>query len=452
MASLGACGDDSAPADSGTDSGVDSSTGGDAGEDAGTDAGEDAAMDAAMDAPRDSAPPDPVGEVVFNEIVANHIGMDTAEYIELLGDADTDLSSLSILVLEGDGDSASASPGVIEDVLEVGTTDAEGFWQTGFLPMDTLENGSQTYLLVQGFTGAALMDLDEDDDGTLERTPWALILDELGVNDGGDGDLTYAGTSVLSPNDDGVDITFGGASRFPDGTDTDMPADWLRNDFDGAGIAALDPGTPQDGEALNTPGTPNAEASSPVAVINEFVFNHEGSDDSEFIEVLGNPDTDLSSLTFLVIEGDDLGQGRIEVVAPLDSTDADGYWSTTSDNFIENGTSTAMLVLGFTGVRGVDVDTDDDGTPDDPPWLAVLDSVSISDGEAGDLTYSSVVLTPDFDGGETTVGGASRIPNGTDTDATGDWVRNEFTSPGEASAAASGEAVNTPGAENMVAP
>ena len=55
---------------------------------------------------------------------------------------------------------------------------------------------------------------------------------------------------------DGLAYAPGGASRFPDGTDTDAITDWVRNDFDLAGITGF-PGTIVVGEAFNTPGMPN---------------------------------------------------------------------------------------------------------------------------------------------------------------------------------------------------
>ena len=51
---------------------------------------------------------------------------------------------------------------------------------------------------------------------------------------------------------DGLSFAPGGASRIPDGTDTDTTADWMRNDFDKAGIPG-NTGTLVGGEALNTP-------------------------------------------------------------------------------------------------------------------------------------------------------------------------------------------------------
>jgi uncharacterized protein len=49
----------------------------------------------------------------------------------------------------------------------------------------------------------------------------------------------------------------GGASRIPNGVDTNTVADWTINDFDGEGLPGFI-GTPAIGEALNTPGALNA--------------------------------------------------------------------------------------------------------------------------------------------------------------------------------------------------
>jgi hypothetical protein len=45
-----------------------------------------------------------------------------------------------------------------------------------------LENGDNvTFMLVSGFTGAVNDDLDTNDDGTLDATPWTAVLDEVSV-------------------------------------------------------------------------------------------------------------------------------------------------------------------------------------------------------------------------------------------------------------------------------
>jgi predicted extracellular nuclease len=189
-------------------------------------------------------------------------------------------------------------------------------------------------------------------------------------------------------------------------------------------------------------------------VINEYVANHTGSDTHEFVEILGDANTDYSALTLLEIEGDGSGTGVVDGVFPLGTTDADGYWTTGfRNNEIENGSITLLLVEDFTGSAGADLDTDNDGVLDTVPWTRVVDGLSIPDGGASDGAYASLVLARDFDGGTFTVGGASRIPNGVNTGTVADWTRNEYDGfglPGFAGSPALGEAINTPGTSNRV--
>ncbi len=171
--------------------------------------------DAAVDSGRPDAAP--IGDLPrINELVADHAGTDLCEFVEIIGDPRTDPLSSQI------------------------------------------ENGSTTLLLVSGLAGGAV-DLDIDDDGTLDEEPWSSLLDAVAISDGGAADLLYAGSVVLGPLYDGVQFAPGGASRIPDGVDTDEPRDWIRNDFDGEGLGCGD-GSPVAGEALNTPGTINREA------------------------------------------------------------------------------------------------------------------------------------------------------------------------------------------------
>ena len=194
--------------------------------------------------------------------------------------------------------------------------------------------------------------------------------------------------------------------------------------------------------------------STDIPIINEFVFNHDGADVNEYIEIFAAPNLDLSTYSIIVIEGDGSPSGVINNVFQVGTTDANGFWTTPFlSNTLQNGTQTVLLVENFTGTTGTDLDTNNDGILDLAPWTAIVDSVAVNDGTVGDLTYSPVVLTSSFDGGTATVGGASRIPNGTDTDAVGDWVRNDFDRagiPGFTGTPVAGEALNTPGAVNQL--
>jgi predicted extracellular nuclease len=230
--------------------------------------------------------------LVINEFVANHTGSDTEAFIEVFGAPNTDYSTYAVLEIEGDG-----SAGLVDDVFPVGTTDANGY----FVIDGDAENSSVTFLLVEGFSGNNGDDLDADNDGTLDLMPWTTLADDVSVSDGDVGDGFYSST-VLEPNFDGGTFTVGGASRIPNGTDTDSVSDWVRNDFSGAGLPPLDPGTPEPGEAINTPGAENqAVASAPELVINEIMQNPAavGDGSGEWFELFNptaNP-TDIEGWT-----------------------------------------------------------------------------------------------------------------------------------------------------------
>jgi hypothetical protein len=392
------------------------------------------------------AAPSTNGLIVINEFVFNHTGTDLYEFIEVYGVPNADYSDYTILEIEGDASVA----GTIDGVFPVGMTDANGFWTTGFLN-NMIENGTVTLLLVNGFMGSMGDDIDTDNDGTPDYTPWTTAVDAIAVNDGGSSDHTYS-ASVLTRGYDGNPFTYGGASRIPNGYNSNTPSDWLRNDFDGAGLPGFI-GTPSLGEAINTPGAFNEPVvPAPDPVINEFVANHDGADTHEFIEVFGQGDTDYSRFFVLEVEGDGLNAGRIDDVYRVGTTDADGFWTTGFlAGTLENGSMTLLLVENFTGFVGLDLDTDNDGVLDETPWGRLVDDVAVLNGGLTDWVYSTVALAADFDGGSFTPGGASRIPNGTDTDTVADWLRNDFDGqglPGFVGTPEYGEAYNTPGAIN----
>jgi hypothetical protein len=195
-------------------------------------------------------------------------------------------------------------------------------------------------------------------------------------------------------------------------------------------------------------------AGAQSVVINEFVANHTGTDTDEFIELFSSPNTNLQGLTVLHIEGDGTSAGIIDSFYNAGTTNAGGFWTTSFlSNAIENGTITLLLVSGFTATVGTDLDTNNDGSFDITPWSGLLDSVGVWDGGATDWSYTTVRLDPNFDGDPNTVGGASRIPNGLDTNSVSDWRRNDFAGDGLPTFGNTGttfwpEAFNTPNAMN----
>jgi hypothetical protein len=150
--------------------------------------------------------------LVLNEIFLNPPSTDnTQEFIEVLSTSGgiESMAGLTLISVEGDGTAA----GNIDFALNLGafSTGANGLflWRDSALALnppphpDTtiniadwpvngtafsgdLENGSQTFLLVSGFSGALNQDLDTNNDGTLDATPWTTVVDAIGFleNDG----------------------------------------------------------------------------------------------------------------------------------------------------------------------------------------------------------------------------------------------------------------------------
>jgi len=261
--------------------------------------------------------PDPM----INEFVADHTGGDTHEFIEVTGEPGADYSGFTVLEIEGDG----TGTGVVDGIFPVGNMGG-GYWTTGFLAGE-LENGTMTLLLVEGYFGFIGEDLDIDDDGVLDIVSWVRLVDDVAVTDGDPGDLTYS-LATLSPGYDGITYDVGGASRIPDGMDTDSDSDWMRNDYDGEGLPGF-LGTPVGGEAVNTPGAMNMAVTPPRdPVINEFVANHFGIDTEEFVEVFGDPGTNYGGFAIVQIDGDETIAGAIDSYYPVGVTSGGGFWTT----------------------------------------------------------------------------------------------------------------------------
>lgn len=152
----------------------------------------------------------PAGPVI-NEMQVNTAGEDF-EFVEIAGTAATDLSSLTLIGVESD---FGGSAGTIDKVISLSgqTIPADGFWVAAnptavttylitpdmSIPANTFENSTATYFLVSGFTGALSDDLDTDDNGTLDSTPWTEIIDSVNIRDAGATDFDY-GAPITGPD------------------------------------------------------------------------------------------------------------------------------------------------------------------------------------------------------------------------------------------------------------
>lgn len=139
---------------------------------------------------------------LINEFRTSHINLDNASnnFIEIHDAPSTSIGNLSLVVI-----SERFAPGVIDFAFNLvesgvaGATDAAGFFllhDDGFNsirytidPGDIESSGADffgsasTYLLVDGFHGSQGLDLDDNNDGVLDSTPWSSVIDAVTIDD-----------------------------------------------------------------------------------------------------------------------------------------------------------------------------------------------------------------------------------------------------------------------------
>lgn len=191
--------------------------------------------------------------IQINEIFLNPPGADNGqEFVELrstTGGVES-LSGLTLLGIEGDGTNA----GIIDFTLDLGafSTGSNGLFlqrdaATVFNPVPApqtvvnvadfnpdIENGSQTFLLVAGFTGLVGQDLDTNDDGTLDVFPWTSVVDAVGFLEN-DGTANLAYGANLGFVNFGPNAGFNADVLFRDGTDFS---------WQGTDVVGINPGGP----------------------------------------------------------------------------------------------------------------------------------------------------------------------------------------------------------------
>ena len=347
----------------------------------------------------------PVGPTapVINELGVSDASTDN-EFAEFLGDPTTDYSAYTLLAIEGDGTAA----GTIDAVVSVGTTDADGRFTVD--PAPSFENGSNSFLLVEDFTGAVGDDLDTDNDGTIDVSPWAGLVDSVAIDDGDAGDLHY-GTPVLdeSFDDARLDNGFapGGLSRIPDGTDTDTAADWYRNDFSWDGATN---GSPEPGEALNTPGAANeiVPLPAPTVFISEIHYDNDGGDVGEFVEVEGDAGTDLTGWTLVPYNGNGGGQYSVTPLSGTIDDESNGQGAVSFPiSGLQNGSPDGVALV------------DDSGTLIE--FLSYEGSFTATDGPAAGVDSTDIGVS---EPGSTPIGQSLQLVNGV-------WTGPEAESPGD---------------------
>jgi predicted extracellular nuclease len=337
-----------------------------------------------------------LAQTAISEVRIDQPSTDNDEYFELIDAPGASLDGLTYLVI-GDGTGGS---GVIEAVIDLSGqvvppggyfVAAEGTFSLGSADLTAnlnFENSDNvTHLLVSDFTGSNGDDLDTNDDGVLDLTPWGGVLSCVAlVESFGSGELTYCADSV------GPDGTF-------------VPAHAYRCES-GWNIGAFDPAGGSD-----TPGAANP--CGPVlenTLINEIRIDQPGTDTDEYVELLSDGAV-IGPTHYLVIGDGSAGSGVIEAAIDLsgltpsaegllviaEATFALGPADLVTDlNFENSDNVTHLLVRDFTGAVGDDLDADDDGVPDAMPWSEVQDCVALVETPgSGDRIYCETTVGPD---------------------------------------------------------
>ncbi len=270
------------------------------------------------------------GDPLINEIQVSTTGTDW-EFFELQGAPGTDLSSLTLVGIESD---FGPSAGTIDLVIGLAgqSIPADGFWLgispagvatygvTGQLAIadNSFENSTATYFLVSGFTGSQGTDLDGDNDGVLDSTPWGFVSDSINIRDAGASDFDYGALSVgpdgsFLPSGtyrcpDAPDGTFTNIHNFstPDGTPGvtngcggPPPAEACGDDFtpvytiQGSGLAS-----PLDGSEVSTEGV----------VVGDF---QDGKSGFFIQDATGDGDTTTSDGIFVFSTSPDVNMGDL---------------------------------------------------------------------------------------------------------------------------------------------
>ncbi|RLS50991.1 MAG: hypothetical protein DWH90_00165 [Planctomycetota bacterium] len=381
--------------------------------------------------------------VVLSEIRVDEPGFDLSEYVELAGVAGTSLNGLSIVVV-GDGDAGSPN-GVVESVIALsGSIGASGRFLVAeatfsfaatpdlFADFELESSDNTTFFLVSGFTGGVGTDLDANDDGTMDSTPWTTLLSSVAL--------------VRNASPDGVteEYFYSATTVGPEAGDSPAHA-YLCADSAAWKAGALDPASGSD-----TPGAANAACGSVISMVfSELRTKQPGADNDEYVEFVGTPGASLAGLTYVVI-GDRAASGttpadyvgHVEMALPLDGAvvPADGRlviaeptvtfplvvdWVTPTDGlmFEDNSTSrTHLVVAGWSGAVDTDLDTNNDGTLDATPWLSVIAGVAFEGPFATDRVYSANVIPKD----ETSTG-TFTAGHAYTCDPTGNWTVGAFT-------------------------
>jgi hypothetical protein len=274
----------------------------------------------------------PLPDVRINEIRIDQTSTDIDEYFELAGPPNFSLDDLTYLVI-GDG-GASDGSGVIEEVtnLDGNALSAGGYFVaaessftlgTANLTVDlNFENSDNvTHLLVTGFSGSNNLDLDTNDDGILDETPWDQIVDLVAI--------------LEEPNPpSGTEYHYGPPIVGPDGST-------IGHVFRCGGSWTIGPFNPVGG--LDTPGSANSCSGDGCGGPATLIHDIQGS----------GPTSPMEGATDVIVEG--IVIGDYQDVA----NQWGGFYMQEEDSDADADPMTSEGIFVYTGAFEADVDVGD---------------------------------------------------------------------------------------------
>lgn len=380
--------------------------------------------------------------LVINEFKANVPEDDHAkQYIELRGTPEMEISNTYIVVIDGDNDEAGNVDYVyslngiklganglllIKNANEYNDAPAdtilinEPLFKTYDPNVDgesyedgMLEHDAITYALIQSSTIIQIGDdLDSNDDGNLNLSSDAKVIDAVGSLNAGDG-YVYSDV-ILSQSASDPDA----ASRFYGNLNANDLSAWANGDIyedpekEDAELSAellydtLQASSNLPPKAALTPGGHNFKQ-APFVLINEVV-----NQGAKYIELLSNASANLNDIYLLVLLDDD--QGIVSISRDLTGLVAKetgitiikhnglnmtiGSAITAVDENLESlNSATSSVILVYSPVaeikQGDDLDLNDDGQLTLPDSAIVLDNIGWGNSRYSDIKTTDIVVT-----------------------------------------------------------
>jgi hypothetical protein len=355
----------------------------------------------------------------INEIRIDQPGADLDEYVELAGPPGLSLDGVTYLVI---GDNELVTPpgqnGGVEAIVNLSgkSIGRDGLFVFGeptlvlgtpdlAISLNFEQGDNVTHMLVTGFSGSLNQDLDTNNDGVLDITPWTSVLCSVSL------------VQNASPNGLSSEFFYSSTVVGPDNGATPSQV-WRCSDTLEWTIGQFDPVASTD-----TVGAPNpdCESTRPQAlVLNEIRIDQTSDDVDHYVELAADPGTSLNGV-FIVVLGDSPtgvnGSGVVDAVVDLsgNGVGVSGFFLVAEDtdtfgaspnlqaslNFENSDTLSFFLVRDFTGVVDDDLDMDDDGVLDVTPWTEIIDSIALIEnpnppsGTGNEWAYGDATVGPD---------------------------------------------------------